>query len=110
MGDSYSKLFSICTILYILHGAIAVGILTILTKFSHKLISVVLTSFIIFKIFISVINSGFSLSPLTAYIGNFLGVLLGVLYFKYTKSIKRALLYLILIWLILNEVYSEINI
>ena len=113
ISDLYTSIFSICTLIYILNSMIIVGIFINLTKYSYKKMLIIIFSFIFLKIGMILINSGLSINYVfdifLAYFGKFLGVFLGIIYFKQVKSVKKALLFLILLWLLINIIYPLIK-
>ena len=109
----YHKLFTICTVTYILNYIIMVGIFKNLTKYSFHTIIIILVILIILKAGFVIMPYGLNLydafNVTTGYLGKFLGIFLGILYFQKIKNIKLGLLYLILIWIAIHIVQPFIN-
>jgi len=121
-GDIIQIIFSICFINNILHAMFILGALFMLSNEKENIKTVIL--FILFIIFLGIflqyINSGtfqdklfiqftVLLQMFKSYIGSFLGIFLGIIYFKQVKSVKKGLLFLILLWLLINIIYPLIK-
>ena len=118
MGTLSNIIVSECFINYILQTMILLGLIVVVysTKKNMKIIVIIIAFIIILSVLFHYINIGTFRNSVgiqldvivqifKSYLGSFVGIILGLIYFKQIKNPKRGLLYLVLIWLIFNIVY-----